>query len=99
MNWWNMMTKRLFRRPFLPFRTVNAKIMAKPSPSNFPFLGDGLAKDSASLSISQYSAIIGQSLYLIETGLYEALGLAEVAAEVGLSTQHYYWVFQLHCRA
>lgn len=47
----------------------------------------------AVLYLNSYSELIQQSLYLIETNLYEDIGLEEVASEALLSPYHYHRVF------
>lgn len=48
----------------------------------------------AGLYLNSYSELIRQSLYFIETNLYEEIGLEEVASEALLSPYHYHRVFR-----
>lgn len=53
----------------------------------------------AGLYLNSYSELIQQSLYFIETNLYEDIGLEEVASEALLSPYHYHQVFRRAVRS
>ncbi|MDQ0173977.1 AraC-like DNA-binding protein [Paenibacillus tundrae] len=44
--------------------------------------------------MNRYSEMVQESLYFIETHLYEDIGLEEVASRAGLSSYHYHRVFR-----
>ncbi|WP_167434707.1 MULTISPECIES: hypothetical protein [Paenibacillus] len=49
--------------------------------------------------MNSYSELIQQSLYFIETNLYEDIGFEEVASEALLSPYHFHRVFRRAVRS